>query len=113
MSTEAPPLPERRVSLWKRGLIALGSFVAVTFLALLLVGARASYSGRADLVCILAELDRDDPRWRWEAIDEDRPTIANVGNSVFVSRAVVQARAKSEHNDLQTAAGKDVFEELS
>jgi hypothetical protein len=111
MTTEAPPVPERRVSLWKRVLLTLGLLLAASLGILLLVGMRTSSAGCFGLAEVIAETDRLDPRWRWEQIDEDRPMIPNVGNSVMRTRMVEQASAGWGRNDLQTADGKDLFEE--
>jgi hypothetical protein len=112
MTTEAPPVPERRASLWKRFLLGLAGITAVSILILLAAGARTSYLGHSSLMDALAETDRLDPRWRWEDLDANRPLMPNVGNSIVLSRAVHQAEAKWDKDDMQSADGKDVLEEV-
>jgi hypothetical protein len=111
MATDAPPVPEHRVSLWKRALLGVLLFAAASFVALWIAGLSTVSTGRGALGEILAEIERDDPRWRWESLEEDLPDLSNVDNSVLRCREVVRSKGQSpwQPKELQTAAGEELL----
>ncbi|MFO0843016.1 MAG: hypothetical protein U0797_11575 [Gemmataceae bacterium] len=109
MATDAPPTPERRVSLWRRALIGVLVLAVASFVGLWVTAVGTRTAGRDVLGSVLAEIDRDDPRWRWEHLEEDRPPMANLDNSVRRAREAVQAEGRWEQKELQTAAGEELL----
>jgi hypothetical protein len=110
MATEALPVAERHVSLWKRSLLGVLLFAVVSFVALWVTGLSTKTAGRGSLAEVIAEIERDDPRWRWEAIEEDRPVLSNFENSVQRVREVVQTKqAAWQSKELQTASGEELL----
>src|SRR5262249_52999340 len=66
--------------------VGLGTLVVALFLGLLWWWSLQSiaHQGQDHLCTVLAETDVRWPRWRWDAVVQDRPTIPDDRNSWFV-----------------------------
>jgi hypothetical protein len=76
------PRTQNRVTYWIGRLLPWGVLCLVPWLLWRWWTNEAiARQGAADLVQTLAETDAQDPRWRWEQIDEDRPGVPDERNS--------------------------------
>ncbi|MFO0878873.1 MAG: hypothetical protein U0840_16145 [Gemmataceae bacterium] len=112
MTDEQEPNPEQRPRWIRRVLIALGLFIALTIFALWISNEVVGRRGRSKLAELEARIEVDDPRWRWEHIDADRPILTNAENAVTVMEAVVKAQVRMDSTETTMPDGKGILDEL-
>jgi hypothetical protein len=93
MSSSLPERPKRR-RWWKwtrRILFGLVGLIVVAVAAVLVIREVKKARAEKELAAAIAELDRTDPRWRLEQIEEDRPDVPAEENSVRVAHEVFES----------------------
>ncbi|MFO0843017.1 MAG: hypothetical protein U0797_11580 [Gemmataceae bacterium] len=93
----------------RRGLVSLAVLFVVWGVATWWDRARTEAQGREELARVIAELDATDPRWRWEAIETDRPPVADAENSMGRIREASAAMVKWTPLEVMLPNGDDVL----
>jgi hypothetical protein len=98
---------------WRRWLLA----IALGLFGLVVSGCASVWwrlvweqsQGREELAAVIAETDEKDPRWRWEAIEEDRAPISDAENSMLVMKKLTDSFGKWQPTELKLPDGQPVY----
>lgn len=103
MTTALQEKPKRR-RWWKwtrRILIGIFSLMFIAIAAVLIFREVRKSQGEKELAAVINDLDRTDPRWRLEHIEEDRPDVPAAENSIQVLHEVYESLVGWNLRDLK------------
>jgi hypothetical protein len=70
---------------------------------------RTAVEGKKELAAAIAETDKLDPRWHWEQIDADRPSMADAENSMRVIRELADSLGGWDPATLKLPDGEEFW----
>ncbi|MFO0878872.1 MAG: hypothetical protein U0840_16140 [Gemmataceae bacterium] len=113
MTTDSENSSPRKPRIWLRLLLALGILLVGLVVVLLVTNAMIGAGGRSKMADLVARLDAEDPSWRWDQINAERPMPTNVENAALVMQAALKAQVPWAKDDLQMSDGKGLLEEVT
>jgi hypothetical protein len=111
-------MPLSKVGKWRRRL-RWAVWVALGLLILIAIGVglawysleRTAAEGKKELAAVIAETDALDPRWRWEEIQEDLPSIPDAENSMRMIGQVADSLQGNDPLPLISPDGEHVLDD--